>query len=212
MNHAQDRRPVELAIADKSPLVQSALASLFGGDDRFHLVAVCADGERFLEAVDRLVFGIAVIGWDMPYLHGRKVLEALRDKPGAPRIVVYSGNSGSDVPRQVMHLGGAGFCSKSEAPERLVDTVLAVAEGRMMFPFIDLSKSMEDPLAGLTLREHELLASLAGGRTNAQIAADMVISLNTVKFHLKNLYSKLAVHNRAQAVACYLKARGVGGA
>ncbi|GAB6053558.1 response regulator transcription factor [Magnetospira thiophila] len=211
MDESTDTVPIDLVIADKSPLVQTALASLFGGDKRFHLVAVCADGERFMEAVDRLAFSIGVIGWDMPYLHGRGVLEALRGRSDGPRLVIYSGNASLDIPRQVMNLGGAGFCSKSEAPERLIETVLAVAEGRMMFPFIDVHKAIDDPLAGLTTREHELLASLAGGRTNAQIAADMDISLNTVKFHLKNLYSKLTVHNRAQAVACYLRARGHDG-
>ncbi len=210
MGDSRQRQPVDLVIADKSPLVQSAMATLFSADERFHLVAVCADGDRFLEAVGRLSFRVGVIGWDMPYLNGRGVLEALRERAATPRIVVYSGNSGSDVPRHVMHLGGAGFCSKSESPERLLETVLAVAEGRMVFPFIDIHRAANDPLAGLTAREHELLASLAGGRTNAQIAADMDISLNTVKFHLKNLYGKLTVHNRAQAVACYLKARGIG--
>ncbi len=208
MADSRDKQPVDLVIADKSPLVQSAMASLFGGDQRFHLVAVCADGERFVEAVDRLSFSVGVIGWDMPYLSGRGVLEALRERAGNPRIVVYSGNAGRDVPLQVMQLGGAGFCSKSEPPERLLEIVLAVAEGRMVFPFIDVQRAADDPLAGLTAREHQLLASLAGGRTNAQIAAEMDISLNTVKFHLKNLYGKLTVHNRAQAVACYLKARG----
>ncbi|CCQ73745.1 response regulator transcription factor [Magnetospira sp. QH-2] len=211
MSDSTEIPPIDLVIADKSPLVQTALASLFGDNKRFHLVAVCADGERFMEAVDRLAFTIGVIGWDMPYLHGRGVLEALRERPDGPRLVVYSGNGSVDVPRQVMNLGGAGFCSKSEPPEKLIETVLAVSEGRMMFPFIDVHRAVDDPLAGLTAREHELLASLAGGRTNAQIAADMDISLNTVKFHLKNLYSKLTVHNRAQAVACYLNARGSEG-
>jgi len=56
----------------------------------------------------------------------------------------------------------------------------------------------------LTKRERDLLASLAHGHTNAQIAKSLNISLNTVKFHLKNLYEKLSVNNRAQAVARYL--------
>ncbi|MCW8834819.1 MAG: response regulator transcription factor, partial [Rhodospirillales bacterium] len=109
------------------------------------------------------------------------------------------------IPRQVMQLGGAGFCSKSEVPERLVEMLIAVNEGRMVFPFMDMRKGAADPLATLTVREHELLLSLVRGSTNAQIAGYLDISLNTVKFHLKNLYGKLEVSNRAQAVARYLK-------
>ena len=90
-----------------------------------------------------------------------------------------------------------------QSAQRLVS--LAVAEGRMVFPFMDMSQPGGDPFASLTSREQELLAALAHGRTNAQIAGDLEISLNTVKFHLKNLYGKLSVRNRAQAVAHYLK-------
>ena len=86
------------------------------------------------------------------------------------------------------------------------ETILAVAEGRMVFPFMDMSKPGQDPFGSLTGREQELLAALSEGQTNSQIASDLAISLNTVKFHLKNLYGKLNVKNRAQAVACYLKA------
>jgi len=87
---------------------------------------------------------------------------------------------------------------------------LSVAEGRMVFPFMDMSDLSQDPLGGLTAREQELLSSLAQGCTNAQISGELGISLNTVKFHLKNLYGKLNVRNRAQAVARYLKV-GRGG-
>jgi len=84
--------------------------------------------------------------------------------------------------------------------------VLAVSEGRMVFPFMDMSKPGGDPFGTLTKREQELLSALAEGRTNGQIAEDLGISLNTVKFHLKNLYGKLSVRNRAQAVATFLTA------
>ena len=196
---------IDIVIADKSPLVQTGLANLFEGDSRFRLVATCADGERFLDAVDRLHFDIGIIGWNMPFQGGIDVLKSVRERRQTPRIIVYTGNVAPEVPRQVMQLGGAGFCLKSDPPERLVQTVLSVSEGRMVFPFMDLSQPGADPFLSLTGREQELLAALSHGRTNAQIAAELGISLNTVKFHLKNLFSKLNVKNRAQAVACYLK-------
>ncbi len=199
-----DNKIIDIVFADKSPLVQDGLAQLIEHEERFSLVAIAADGERFMEAVDRLLFDVGVIGWDMPYMDGHEVLQALRELPEAPRLVVYTGNPSPHVPRQVMQLGGAGFCSKSESPQRLLETILAVAEGRMVFPFMDLSQPSANPFGCLTGREQEILAALAQGSSNAQIANDLGISLNTVKFHLKNLYGKLNIQNRAQAVACYL--------
>lgn len=203
----QQSKPIDIVIAEKNPLLQSSLVKLFAGDERFCLAAVTADGERFLEAAERMHFDVGVIGWEMPNLDGRGVLQALRNRADGPRLIVYTGSSNPDVPRQAMTLGAAGFCSKREAPEQLLDTILAVAAGRMVFPFIDVSSLASDPLAGLTPRERELLAALAGGLTNQQMAGQLDISLNTVKFHLKNLYDKLGVGNRAQAVAFYLKGR-----
>lgn len=204
MNDTQDADLIDIAIADKSPIVQSGLRAMFENDGRFRVVAVAADGERFLEAIERLSFDVAVIGWEMPYQSGSAVLRAMRGGEEPPRIVIYTGSQDLDVPRQAMALGAAGFCHKSDPPERLVETMLSVARGRMAFPYVDVRLLELNPLAGLTDREREILAALAEGLTNQQLAGAFSISLNTVKFHLKNLYGKLDVDNRAQAVAKYL--------
>ena len=204
MTETLEQDVIDVAICDKSPIVQSGLRALFEVDSRFHVVAVAADGERFMEAVGRLSFNIAVIGWEMPYLSGAGVLRALRAHDGAPRVVVYTGSQDLDVPRQAMALGAAGFCHKSDPPERLVEAVLAVSSGRMAFPYVDVRLLELNPLAGLTDREREILVELSQGMTNKQLAQSFDISLNTVKFHLKNLYGKMGVDNRAQAVAKYL--------
>ena len=73
-------------------------------------------------------------------------------------------------------------------------------------PYIDLQTLTSDPLGELTARERELLVALANGWTNLQIASRIGISRNTVKYHLKNLYDKLGVSNRAMAVALYMSA------
>jgi two-component system nitrate/nitrite response regulator NarP len=203
-----EANPIRIGFADKNPLVLRGLQSLFGEDRRFELVVSASDGERFLDAVARFELDVGIIGWVMANGDGRAVLEGLKTRVAAgfplPRIVVYTG-ADLGVARMAMQLGAAGFLSKSEPPERLLDVVAEVARGRMMFPFLDLGRAMAaDPLACLTARERELLERLAEGLSNEGLARRFGLSPNTVKFHLRNLYEKLGAANRAQAVAVLL--------
>jgi DNA-binding NarL/FixJ family response regulator len=196
---------VRVGVADKSPLIQAALKHLFAEDGRFELVSVCADGETFLQHVDDQEMDVGIIGWVIDPGDGKYILDQLRGRKSAPRIIIYTGAQGESVPAQVMAHGGAAFVSKSEQPELLLDTVAAVAQGRMVFPFLDVRAIYQSPLATLTGRELDVLVLLAAGQTNKQIATTQDVSLNTVKFHIRNLYEKLGVRSRSQAVALYLK-------
>ena len=73
----------------------------------------------------------------------------------------------------------------------------------MVFPFLDVRELQSDPASTLTRRERALLAALSKGMTNKELAAEFDITVNTVKFHLRNLFDKLSVRNRAQAIAFY---------
>ncbi|MBI5165898.1 MAG: response regulator transcription factor [Magnetospirillum sp.] len=199
------REPITVVIAEKSPILSHGLAGLFAADSRFAPPCMTADGESFLAALDGHSYAIGIIGWEMPRIDGQTVLRTLRGRPGSPRMIVYTGRFHPELPRQVMMLGAAGFCSKSEPPQQLLATALTVAAGRMAFPHIDVSQTPADPLGELTWQEQELLARLSDGLTNQQIASRLALSLNTVKFHLRTLYDKLAIRNRAQAVAFYLR-------
>ncbi len=191
---------IEIGLADKSPLVIAALKQLLTQRSQLSLAVTASDGERFLEAVRRRHFDVGIIGWVMPYIDGRGVLEALKKQPGGPRIIVYTGDADPRLPRRVMLLGAAAFVSKREPPEHLLDAIDAVARGQMVFPFVDVRKLGEDPLGGLSPRERSLLAELGSGLTNAELAHNLGVSVNTVKFHLRNLFDKLQVRSRAQAV------------
>lgn len=202
----QTDRPIQVGVADKSPLVQAALTHLLETDPRFELVEVWPDGESLLQAIDRLEVDVLISGWVIKPGEGKYILDRLRARQNPPRVVIYTGASSDAIPAQSMAHGAAAYLSKSESPELLLDTVAAVAQGRMVFPFLDVRKVNQSPLNDLTRRELEVLSALAAGQTNKEIAADLGLSLNTVKFHVRNLFQKLGVHNRSQAVARYLKA------
>jgi two-component system nitrate/nitrite response regulator NarP len=196
---------IDVAVCDKSPLILAGLDKLLTDDRRFNLVLKVTDGEEFLEAARQPRFAVAVIGWQLPTLHAREVLRALSRQASAPKIVVYSGTNDPAAPAETLQLGGAGFVSKRAPPERLLDVLGAVAAGDMVFPFVDIRKMRADPLENLTLRERSLLSALGSGHTNNQLAKDFGVSINTIKFHLRNLFEKLDVRNRAQAIALYLE-------
>jgi DNA-binding NarL/FixJ family response regulator len=196
---------IRVGLADKSPLIQAALKQIFSQDQRFSLVHCASACEEFLENVSKQPIDVGVIGWIIGPCDGRFILDHLNAQENPPRVVVYTGHHSEGVPAQAMAHGAAAFVSKSEQPEVLLDTIEAVSKGRMIFPFIDVRKIYDNPLATLTRRELEVLSNLAAGRTNKQIARNMDVSLNTIKFHVRNLFQKLGVNSRSQAISMYLR-------
>lgn len=201
---------VTVMLADSNPLMLTAMSEIFEKDPRFSLVATAATAEGFLGMVMRMPVQVGVIDWNLPALGGARLIDVLRAQANAPRLVVYAEDAG-DTPRKAMAAGAAGFAARSESVERLLDTCLAVAKGQMVFPFLDVRSLKQDPIESLSPRERTLLEALSKGLTNRELARDLGISENTVKFHLSNLFDKLAVKNRAQAIAFYYANRASRG-
>jgi two-component system, NarL family, nitrate/nitrite response regulator NarP len=193
---------IPVVLADSNPLVLSAMSEIFERDPRFSVVATTATAEGFLAISMRIPTRVGVIDWSLPVLGGARLLEVLREQPQAPRIVVY-GTTSRDLHRLAMAAGAAGFADRAAPVETLLDTCAEVAAGRMVFPFLDVRDLQADPIQQLSRRERAMLEALSRGLTNRELSAELGISTNTVKFHLSNLYDKLAVKNRAQAIAFY---------
>lgn len=194
----------KIAIGDKNPVVRAGLADFMARDGRFEVVGSVANGSAFLSLVVEKTVDIGIIGWALPDMTGGDVLQSLKRRQSQTRVIVYTGEPGTEPLRQSIKSGAWGYISKSDEPSVLLDTIATVSRGRLCFPYVDIQSLSQDPLETLTARERELLVALANGWTNMQIAARTGISSNTVKYHLKNLYDKLAVNNRAMAVALYM--------
>ena len=201
---------VTLMLADSNPLMLTALSEIFEKDRRFSLVATAATAEGFLGMMMRMPAQVGVIDWNLPVLGGARLIDVLRAQANAPRLVVYAEETG-DIPRKAMAAGAAGFASRSESVDRLLETCVAVSKGQMVFPFLDIRSLKQHPIESLSPRERTLLEALSKGLTNRELSKELGISANTVKFHLSNLFEKLNVKNRAQAIAFYYSNRGVRG-
>lgn len=197
------RLTTDIVLADPNSLMLGALSEYFENDPRFSLVATARSAEAFIELVLQTQARVGVIDWALPQMGGAKLLEILRSHETAPRIVVYGVEHGASVARQAMAAGAAGFCARDEAPERMLNVVHDVAQGQMVFPFLDVRELGRNPLDALTERERRLVELLAQGLSNKELARDLGISLNTVKFHLRNIFEKLSVRSRTQALALY---------
>jgi DNA-binding NarL/FixJ family response regulator len=195
---------IEVAIVDQNPVVRVGLEELVARDGRFRLCGVYSTGGALIDALRAKPVEIAIVGWTLPDISGGAVLARIKQERWQTRVIIYTGERSNDVLKRAVKGGAWGFVSKTEDPPVLLEAVVSVARGRLSLPYIDIDLLNHDPLEGLTARERELLAALANGWTNLQIAARTGISRNTVKYHLKNLYDKLGVSNRAMAVALHV--------
>ncbi len=199
--------PIKVVLAESNPMILSAMSEKFSSDSRISLISTVTTAEDFLSTVLRVPVDLGIVCWSLPQLGGEKIIQVLRENPSAPKILIYSQNHSRDVSRRAVAAGAAGFCSDEQTVDELLETAITVAAGKMVFPFMDVRELQADPLFMLTKRERVILRSLADGSTNQELANNLLISINTVKFHLSNLYEKLGIKNRSQAISFYYSRR-----
>lgn len=197
-----------LVIADRNPVVRAGLMDFLSRDGRYAVVAAVETGAELLSCCEKYRAQIAVMGWVLPDGTAVDLMATAKRRQIHLRTVIYASDDGPDVLRQAVRAGAWGFVSRNDDPAMLLETLASVSRGRMCLPYVDIERLASDPIDLLTRRERELLGALAQGWTNLQIGARFGISGNTVKYHLKNLYDKLGVKNRAMAVALYMSSSG----
>jgi DNA-binding NarL/FixJ family response regulator len=201
----QDRWRV--LIAERNPLVIAALRGLFSESKRFSIADTARTSAELCEKLSARGADCVLLSWQLDDAEAPDVLADLGRLNLEPRVVLFADTNNPSVVNETIRLGINGLCYQFEDPEILFATLTAVMQGRICIPYTVLSKIACTPFQQLTSRETELLGMLANGWSNTQIASRTGISENTVKYHLKNLYDKLEVRNRAMAVALYTRER-----
>ncbi len=201
-----EAKPVRIVLADDHALVLEGLSALLAAESDLRVIATATDGERLLDAIRRFRPDVAVLDLQMPYMDGPTCLQHIRAEGLPVRVLVLSAFGDAYSLRTAVEAGADGFALKTDPPQTTLTAIRQVAAGQMVFPQAArrwLARPATTSPNALTDREEAVLALVAEGKSNAQIAAALNLSENTVKFHLRNLFAKLGVTNRTEAAARY---------
>lgn len=201
--------PIHVILADSHPLALTGLRALLETQSDITILAAVTDGMQFVETVRRNIghVDLLVMAFDLPIADGRACLEYIRWQGWAVKVIVLTPDDDGEAIRQALEFGAEGVVPKNASLEQILTTLRQVEAGQMVFP--DSARRwltvLPSPLHALSEREEDVLALLSEGFTNAQIAERLVLSENTIKFHLKNIYQKLGTDNRTGASSVYLR-------
>ncbi|WP_433013969.1 response regulator [Kribbella sp. CA-294648] len=194
---------IRLLIVDDHPIVRDGLHGIFAGDDSFQVVGEAADGPEALVTALRTRPDVVLMDLRMPKMNGAEVIRRLREQtPGVQVLVLTTFDDDADV-LPAMKEGAIGYLLKDTPRAELRNAVLAAARGEtVLSPTVaGILTAPQQQQQRLSDRELEVLALVARGATNRDVATRLFITEATVKTHLLHMFAKLEVNDRAAAVA-----------
>lgn len=205
---------IKVLIADDQAMIRSGLRLILEDQPDITVIAEAADGAETIAQARRLRPDVCLVDIRMPRLDGIEVTRALAG-PGIPdplRVVIVTTFDLDDYVYGALHAGAAGFILKDAGPALLAEAVRAAHTGdALISPSITVrllqhlapsrTPAAAEPQRPLSERETEVIKAIAKGRTNHEIAAELFISLSTVKSHLASIQAKLSVRNRVEIAA-----------
>ncbi|GAA1952999.1 response regulator transcription factor [Kitasatospora viridis] len=204
---------IRLLLVDDDPLVRAGLRLMMGGAGDIEVVGEAADGAEVEDLVDRTRPDVVFMDVRMPGVDGLTATERLRTRPDAPQVVLLTTFHADELVLRALRAGAAGFVLKDTPPQEIVEAVRRVAAGDpVLSPTVtrqlirhaagagpdDRRARARQRLAALSEREREVAVRVGRGLANAQIAAELFMSLATVKAHVSGILAKLQLNNRVQ--------------
>jgi len=206
---------VRIVIADDHPIVRDGLKKLLLLEDDFEVVGEASDGREVLDKVQELDPDVLLLDLRMPNLDGLAALQALQQTNKRTRVIVLTASEDKNEFVQAMKLGCSGIVLKQTAPDLIVKSIRKVNSGEIWLDshttaavMRQFSTGLEGSGSGnsgkgrerspLSTREREIVALVAQGYKNKEMAEKMFISEQTVKNHLHNIFDKLGVSDRLE--------------
>jgi DNA-binding NarL/FixJ family response regulator len=201
---------IRVVIAEDEDLMREALRSFLDADAELQVVAEAASGRDAVQAARLHRPDVVLMDVQMPGMDGIEATRRLA--PDGPRVLVLTTFGHDAVVYEALRAGAAGFLLKTTSPAELRAAIRVVAAGdallapeltrRLIADHVRRPRAEARPpaLGELTGRELEVLRAIAAGRSNAEIAAELVLGEATVKTHVNRIFRKLGLRDRAQAV------------
>lgn len=206
---------IRVLIVDDDALVRSGLRMMLSGSERVDIVAEAQDGTEVLAAVDAHRPDVVLMDLRMPRLDGLAATALLKGQPRAPHVLVLTTFDADELVLRALRAGAEGFVLKDTPPAEIIRAIELVAAGEgILSPTVarqliahvagdgtaieDRRSVARRRLDGLTERELGVARAVGQGKTNADIAGELYMSVATVKAHMTRLLSKLEVQNRVQ--------------
>ncbi|GAA1281190.1 DNA-binding response regulator [Planotetraspora silvatica] len=195
---------IRVLIVDDHEVVRQGLRFVLGQEDGIEVVGECADGAHALAAIPALRPDVVLLDMVMPGMDG---LAVLRELAGGPAVIVLASFLDDERVIEAVRLGALSYLSKTSAVDQVVEAVRAAAVGGSVLEAGTAALLIErvrqgrrrNPMDLLTPREREVLAELARGRSNAEIARSLRLGRETVKTHVSSILAKLGLADRTQA-------------
>jgi DNA-binding NarL/FixJ family response regulator len=198
--------PVRVLVADDEPLVRSGLRLILDAEPDIEVVGEAGDGAQAVELARALRPDVVCMDVRMPGVDGLRATELVLRLPEPPRVLVVTTFEHDGYVLDALTVGASGFLLKRAGADEMVQAVRTVAVGQsLLYPqaLRDLIRTRPRATAGapvLTPREREVLGLVAQGMTNAEIAAALVVGVETVRTHVASVLAKLQARDRTQAV------------
>lgn len=197
-------------VADDQELVRTGLRLIITAEDDLTVVGEAVDGLQAVARARELHPDVVLMDVQMPHLDGIDATRQLLATRPAPRVLVLTTFTQSELVYRALVAGASGFLLKDMPGTQLVAGIRAVARGeellassitrRLIEEFTRPATALPEGYDRLTDREREVLALVARGLSNAEIGAELVVSIQTVKTHVARLLDKLDLRDRVQAV------------
>ena len=194
------KNQIKLLVVDDHPTFRMGLVALIESQPDLTVVAEAGDGQTAIALFRQKKPDVVLMDLRMPGQGGvETILALLKDFPAARIIVVTTYDLDEDIHRAI-HAGAKSYLLKDMSREQIVETIRAVHRGESKLPPGVASRlEQRSRREELSQREMEVLQLVVKGRSNKEISTDLFISEDTVKYHLKTLFSKLGVQDRTEA-------------
>ena len=205
-----EQSAIRLLIVDDHPVVRDGLAAILGTQADFAVVGEASSGDEALAQFARLKPDVVLLDLEMPGMDGIAVLQRLRQTHPQVRAVVFTAFDTDDRILGALQAGAKGYLLKGAPRTELFNAIRVVHNGGSLLQPVVASRLLEQLASPelteeLTPREQVVLALLAQGKQNKEIAGQLEITERTVKFHLTAIYGKLGAGNRTEAVTIALQ-------